>query len=70
MPKKIMVIEVREYVYVPDPEDYADEIEGEFTIDKAITLDQVDVSKKKIKLEDLVDEIRVVNRIWRVIDEP
>lgn len=70
MPKKIMVIEVREYVYEPDPEDYVDEIEGEFTIEKALELDKADVPKKKVKLEDLAEEIRIVGMNWRIIDEP
>lgn len=71
MPKKIIVHEVREYVYEPDPEDYTDEIEGEFTIEKALELDKVDVAKGKIKLhEGLADEVRIVGRTWRIIEEP
>lgn len=69
MPKRIMVVEIREYIYTPDPDDYADEIEGEFTIQKALELDKKDVDKK-IKIGDLADEIRVVGRSWRIIDEP
>lgn len=69
MPKKIIVHEVREYVYEPDPDEYVDEIEGEFTIEKALELDKKDVDKR-IKLEELADEVKVVGRTWRIIDEP
>lgn len=70
MPKKILVHVVTEYVYEPDPDDYVDELVGEFTIEKALELDKADVPKKKIKLEELADEITVVGMTWRVIDEP
>lgn len=69
MVKKIQVLEIREYVYEPDPNDYVDEIEGEFTLEKALDLDKKDVGKR-IKIEELADEIRVVGRSWRIIDEP
>lgn len=70
MPKKISIIEVREYVYEPDAEDYEGELEGEFTIEKALELDKADVPKGKIKLDALAEEIRVVSRTWRIIEEP
>lgn len=70
MVKKIQVLVVKEYVYEPDPEDYVDELEGEFTIERALELDKADVPKGKIKLEDLAEEITVVGLTWRIIDEP
>lgn len=70
MPKKIQVIEVREYVYEPLPEDYVNELPGEFSVERAMALDMEDVPKKKIKLEEMADDIRVVGRTWRIIDEP
>lgn len=70
MVKKIQVLEIREYVYEPDPDDYVDEFEGDYTIEKAIELDKTDVPKGKVKLEELAQEIRVVGRSWRIIDEP
>lgn len=69
MVKKISVIEVREYVYEPDPDDYVDEIEEPFSIEKALELDKKDVGKR-IQLDELADEVVVVNRLWRIIDEP
>lgn len=70
MPKKIQVLVVTEYVYEPDPDDYVDEIPGEFSIETALALDMADVPKGKIKLEDMADEIRIIGRTWRIIDEP
>lgn len=67
MVKKIQVLEIREYVYAPDMEDYVDE--GVSTIEGALELDKKDVGKR-IKIEELADEIRVVGRSWRIIDEP
>lgn len=70
MVKKIQILVVKEYVYEPEPDDYVDELEGEFTIEKALELDKADVPKGKIKLEDLADEIRIVGLNWRIIEEP
>lgn len=70
MPKKIQVIVVTEYVYEPDPDDYADDLPGEFSIEGAMRLDMADVPKGKISIEDMADDIRIVGRTWRIIDEP
>lgn len=69
MTKKIQVIEVREYVYTPEDEDYADYPDAD-TTEKKMAVDKRDTEEKRIKLEELADEITVISRAWRIIDEP
>lgn len=73
MPKKIEVIETRRYVYEPDLESsssYYREYDVD-TIEGALELDKDDVEKDATTVSDIAQGyFELVERKWRVIDEP
>lgn len=72
MVKKIEVIESRKYVYEPDLDDgsvYAEQ--GITTVEGALALDKKDVEEGATTLHDINEGyFEVVERTWRIIDEP